>query len=339
MIKTTMELMHDVKGQSKPDSRQSKILHKIKIAVAALNIKDYHTASNGVNFNKCMYWLKSTFAVAMDKAVHCLIFMQHIHLNPQFSWCTICMSFSWMTIRSKHVRPCWQCKDTNTGQHKPPICNFTTQVLLQWGHTHNKQGRWVWHNMQGKMITTSNAYVTINIKGFKTKPKLYHKKASLKAKQAATFATTHSNKHKDKAQQKYSHNTRQCIYQLSLIPLPNHPWLSASPNSLTNNGILVKIKCPMSRSISNGAVQLQSISTTELNFVQYKLVCEDWPLLEEEFAMRCVKCNDVWFVKKLPVMCEFYEMMQNAKTIKCAAMAIMIEVLRTLHGKIDVSKS
>jgi putative phage-type endonuclease len=265
-------------------------------------------------------------------------FMHCVNMNPWFGWCTICMNFCWMPRPNVRAGPCWRCVSTDAGRAEPVICELTRRVLLRWGHTYDEQGGWAWHNARAKMLTASDAYVTIGIKGFKSKPKLYREKAGLEAKQIATATMMQGNINEPIIRQKYSNETGKRVYMVGLIPLDDHPWLGASPDGITNDGIMVEIKSPKSRAIGNGMVppmympqvqlQLQSIGATDLDFVQFRKGQEDWPPYPDEYAVRRVKRSDQWFEQKLPLMREFYETVQNAPLIKRAVVRIIVEALR-----------
>ncbi|BBI30211.1 YqaJ viral recombinase [Acanthamoeba castellanii medusavirus] len=257
-------------------------------------------------------------------------YLREVNMNPNFGWCTICHRYSFMAKTGVHAGPCYRCRLTPEGIAEPPICAFTATVLLRWGYTCDEQGSWAWHNARAKMLTASDAYVALGIKGFKSAPKLAREKAGLEPKQVSTYAMTHGNLKEDEARQKYAERTGRKVFQLGLIPLEAHPWLGASPDGLTNDGILVEIKCPVSRVIGRGVVpamympqlqlQLQSIQAEELDFVQYKPAVEDYHYTaEEEFVITRVKRSDDWLAQSLPKMRRFFDSVQCAMAIRDSA--------------------
>lgn len=264
-------------------------------------------------------------------------YMREVNMNPHFGWCTICHHYSFLNTPGARAGPCYRCRHTPEGRAEPPICAFTATVLLRWGYTCDEQGSWAWHNARSKMLTASDAYVALGIKGFKSAPKLAREKAGLEPKQATSYAMAHGNLKEDEARQKYAERTGRKVFQLGLIPLEDHPWLGASPDGLTNDGILVEIKCPVSRVIGRGAVpamympqlqlQLQSIRAEELDFVQYKPAVEDYHYTaDEEFVVTRVKRSDEWLAQSLPKMRRFFDSIQCAMAIRDSAGRVLAAV-------------
>lgn len=102
-------------------------------------------------------------------------------------------------------------------------------------------------------------------------------------------ATHHGNKYEPIACEIYSIMKKVNVLEFGLLIHDELPWLSASPDGITEKGVMVEIKCPYRRYI-NGIVpfyyyiqvqiQLEVCDLEECHFIEFKFVeC----LTEEEF--------------------------------------------------------
>lgn len=264
-------------------------------------------------------------------------YLVNINLNPHLGFCTICEKYSWLTEKNQMAGPCWRCKDTEKAKTEPPICEFTRRVLRRWGYTSHDQGTAGWLKAREDMLTASDAYVPLGIKGYKTAKQLLLEKAGIALKPAPSYMMTLGNVREPIARQKYELVRGVRVYLLGLIPLPNHPWLGASPDGITSDGKLIEIKCPSSRRIGNGLVppiyvpqvqlQLQALEVNELDFIQFKPGTPSNELFshfacEDEFTIRPVLRDDKWFAGALPKLKEFHEQLQRARGMERAAIRL-----------------
>jgi len=266
-------------------------------------------------------------------------YLLNVNLNPHLGFCTICESYSWLPERNQMAGPCWRCRGTGKAAAEPEICRFTRRILRRWGYTSHDQGSSAWLDARDKMLTASDAYVPLGVKGFKTAKKLLWEKAAIAPKAAPTYMMLLGNEREPIARKKYERARGVRVYLLGLIPLPGHPWLGASPDGITSDGKLVEIKCPISRMIGKGSVpdlyvsqvqlQLQALEADELHFVQYKPGTPDKDAMfahfacEDEFTIKSVGRDDRWFARALPKLRDFYLQIQEARRIERAAVALL----------------
>lgn len=93
-------------------------------------------------------------------------------------------------------------------------------------------------------------------------------------------ATVWGNKYESVALDVYSKNNGNVkLFEFGLISHKSIPWLAASPDSITENGVMVEIKCPFRRKISGipcltyyqqVQIQLEVCDLEECDFAEYE---------------------------------------------------------------------
>jgi hypothetical protein len=104
--------------------------------------------------------------------------------------------------------------------------------------------------------------------------------------------------------------------EFGLIVHKDYPWLAASPDGLTTDGLCVEIKCPTRRKIIPGVVphhyipqiqvQMEVCDVEETIFIQYKpahMSETGAPFADITF----VKRDREWFEKHKPMLKQFWE--------------------------------
>ncbi len=103
------------------------------------------------------------------------------------------------------------------------------------------------------------------------------------------IATYWGQKYEQVAIDLYSNLTGKNVLDFGLIKHPNHRWLASSPDGITNDGIMVEIKCPFRRKITGippfyywiqVQLQLEVCNLDYCDFVEYEFMEFD---TEEEF--------------------------------------------------------
>ena len=107
---------------------------------------------------------------------------------------------------------------------------------------------------------------------------------------------------------------QKCIFDFGLCVHPEIGWLAGSPDGITEDGILLEVKCPATRTIVSGEVPLhyqaqvqvllEIFDLEEAHFIQWK---------PTEFDVTVVRRDRDWFNSKaLPMMTDFWENLQRA---------------------------
>jgi hypothetical protein len=135
----------------------------------------------------------------------------------------------------------------------------------------------------------------------------------LRTKWAGNAATTHGTLLEPIARDLYDKTTSRTSHEVGLVQHREYPWLGASPDGITEDGILVEIKCPLTRKIEPKVpkhywpqvqLQLEITDLEECDFVQFRPArIEDGVLRSpEEFVVVRVTRDREWFTHALPVL-------------------------------------
>ena len=104
-----------------------------------------------------------------------------------------------------------------------------------------------------------------------------------------TIYTLHGKLYEPVATRFYSINKKCNVNEFGLITHPKLPWLAASPDGITDDGVMLEIKCPLSRKISLDSIpfgywlqtQIQ-MEVCDLDSCDF-LECEITPITERDF--------------------------------------------------------
>ena len=93
-------------------------------------------------------------------------------------------------------------------------------------------------------------------------------------------------------------------HEIGVVQHRDYPWLGGSPDGITEDGLLIEIKCPLTRKIEPKVPKhylpqiqllLEIMDLEECDFIQFKPE-------PREFVVVRVKRDREWFAKYLPVM-------------------------------------
>lgn len=169
-----------------------------------------------------------------------------------------------------------------------------------------------WLELRENMITASdvasalgeNRYESINS---------FIKKKVLKTKWAGNAATAHGTLLEPLVRDLYDQRYGRKSHEIGLVQHTKYPWLGASPDGVTEDGLLIEIKCPLTRKIEPKVpshylpqvqLQLEITDLEECDFIQYRPASAEGtvPQRAEEFVVVRVHRDRAWFAKNLPVM-------------------------------------
>ena len=169
-----------------------------------------------------------------------------------------------------------------------------------------------WLDLRENMITASDAASAIGESRYESEDAFVKKKV-LRTKWAGNAATAHGTLLEPIVRDLYDAKYNRKSHEIGLVQHRDYPWLGASPDGVTEDGILVEIKCPMSRKIESNVpkhywpqvqLQLEITDLEECDFVQYRPAqIEDGVLRSpEEFVVVRVHRDREWFTRALPVL-------------------------------------
>lgn len=171
-----------------------------------------------------------------------------------------------------------------------------------------------WLDLRDTMITASDVASAIGESRYES-PDAFVKKKVLRTKWAGNAATAHGTLLEPFVRDLYDQKTGRKSHEIGLVQHREYTWLGASPDGVTEDGLLIEIKCPLTRKIEAKVpkhylpqVQLQ-LEITDLDacdFIQYRPA---GPPDEngvshppEEYVVVRVHRDREWFAKHLPAM-------------------------------------
>jgi len=164
-----------------------------------------------------------------------------------------------------------------------------------------------WLELREQMITASDVASAIGESRYES-PDAFVKKKVLRTKWAGNAATAHGTLLEPFVRDLYDQRTGRKSHEIGLVRHRTYSWLGASPDGVTEDGILVEIKCPLTRKIEAKVpkhylpqvqLQLEITDLEECDFIQYR---PGVPPLPEEFVVVRVKRDRAWFEKNLAAM-------------------------------------
>ena len=108
-----------------------------------------------------------------------------------------------------------------------------------------------WYVMRDGMLTASDWGTILGENHYEEPAVILHKKCNKAAEQfTGNAATRWGQKYESVAIQIYERRNRVKVIEFGLIRHPEHAFLGASPDGITDDGVMVEIKCPSSRQIT-----------------------------------------------------------------------------------------
>jgi putative phage-type endonuclease len=160
-----------------------------------------------------------------------------------------------------------------------------------------------WLELRENMITASDIASALGENRYESIDAFVKKKV-LRTKWAGNAATAHGTLLEPLVRDMYDQKTGRKSHEIGLVQHREYPWLGASPDGITEDGLLIEIKCPLTRKIEKKVpkyywpqvqLQLEITDLEECDFIQYK---PD----PEEFVVVRVKRDREWFRANLPAM-------------------------------------
>lgn len=109
-----------------------------------------------------------------------------------------------------------------------------------------------WLRKRKAMLTASDVATALGLNPYKSKMVLMKEKCCKEErKNEDTIATSHGNQYEDEAIEIYEKEFNKKALRFGLFVSLEHKWLGGSPDGVTTDGILVEVKCPISRPIKD----------------------------------------------------------------------------------------
>jgi putative phage-type endonuclease len=164
-----------------------------------------------------------------------------------------------------------------------------------------------WFKLRNNLLTASDLAAALRMNFFKTPEMLTIEKCGYKKKDNGNENTQRGIRLEPIVRDRYDALKKSKTHEFGLLVHPVHTWLGGSPDGVTEDGILIEIKCPkkLSPKIPDyyyPQVQLlmEIMDLEDCDFVQY---CES----KDELTIIRVPRSREWFAEKLPIMKEFWD--------------------------------
>ena len=166
-----------------------------------------------------------------------------------------------------------------------------------------------WLALRENLLTASDVASALGHNRYERPDDLLRKKV-LKTAWAGNAATEHGTRLEPVARDLYDAQTGRKTHEIGLVQHPRYPFLGGSADGVTEDGILVEIKCPLTRKIENKVPKhympqiqllLEILDLDVCDFVQYR------PGPPDEFMITRVDRDRTWFDMHLITMQKFWD--------------------------------
>jgi putative phage-type endonuclease len=183
----------------------------------------------------------------------------------------------------------------------------TVRRLLEQAHVEQKSQEWL--DLRQGMLTASDVATALGENHFEKPSDLILKKCGFGKVFKGNDATRHGEKYEPIARDIYERHTGERVHEFGLVQHPVHNWLGGSPDGITESGILIEIKCPVSRKIKNEVpvhymaqlqILMEILDLDICDFIQYRP--EPY-----KFVVTRVNRSKDWFSERLPILDDFWK--------------------------------
>lgn len=164
-----------------------------------------------------------------------------------------------------------------------------------------------WLDLRDNMITASDVASAIGENRYENEDSFVRKKV-LKTKWGGNAATAHGTLLEPYVRDLYDLKYNKKSHEIGVVQHRVHKFLGGSPDGITEDGLLIEIKCPLTRKIDKKVpayyipqiqLLLEVLDLEECDFIEFKPKTD---LVEEQFVVKRVVRDREWFAKYLPVM-------------------------------------
>ena len=109
-----------------------------------------------------------------------------------------------------------------------------------------------WYRKRKGLLTASDVATALSLNPYKSRAMLLRDKCCPEEhKNSNCAATDHGNKYEDEAIEVYEKMYNTKVHRFGLFVSEEHAWLGGSPDGVTHDDILIEVKCPLSRAITD----------------------------------------------------------------------------------------
>jgi len=172
--------------------------------------------------------------------------------------------------------------------------------------TYDDQRSDEWFRLRGNMLTASDLASALGMNFFKKPDELILEKCGYK-KFSGNENTARGIRLEPFVRDMYDAKYNTKTHEIGLLVHPEYNWLGGSPDGVTEEGILIEIKCPKKLSpkipdyyFPQVQLLLEIMDLDACDFVQY---CEE----KDTMTVIHVPRNREWFAEQLPRMKAFWD--------------------------------
>lgn len=196
-----------------------------------------------------------------------------------------------------------------------------------------------WLALRENMLTASDVASALGHNRYEKPDDLLSKKV-LKKAWAGNAATSHGTLLEPVARDLYDERTGRKTHEIGLVQHPKYPFLGGSADGITEDGLLVEIKCPLTRKIEDKVPEhylpqiqllLEILDFEDCDFVQYRpatvkyvktkgpceesgnIPCPAEEPVPEIFMITRVTRDKSWFEQHLKTMQVFWDRVESAR--------------------------
>lgn len=173
--------------------------------------------------------------------------------------------------------------------------------------TYDDQRSPEWFALRGNMLTASDVAAAIGCNFFKHPETLILEKCGVARKFTGNSDTARGVRLEPIVRDMYDSMSNSKTHEIGLLVHPEHKWLGGSPDGVTEDGVLVEIKCPKKISpkvpvyyMPQIQLLLEIMNLEECDFIQY---CEE----KDVIKIIRVQRDREWFAENLPKMKAFWD--------------------------------
>lgn len=179
-----------------------------------------------------------------------------------------------------------------------------------------------WFEQRKHKLTSSDVDSVLGTSKYSSKKDILFKKCGIQTPFVGNKATKHGQKYEDEAIELYCKMYNKKNYSFGLIPHPTISWLGGSPDDITEDGIVIEVKCPLSRKIVMGEIPSHYISQIKMNmeicgldkgvFIEYKPaeICDDNQMV---LNIVHIERDPEWFKSVFPILQDFWDTVEYYK--------------------------
>jgi putative phage-type endonuclease len=172
--------------------------------------------------------------------------------------------------------------------------------------TYDDQRSDEWFKLRGNMLTASDLAAALGVNFFKKPCELILEKCGYK-KFSGNENTARGIRLEPFVRDMYDKKYGTTTHEIGLLVHPEYSWLGGSPDGVTEDGVLIEIKCPKKLSTKipdyyfpQVQLLLEIMDLDTCDFVQY---CEE----KDVMTVIQVPRDREWFAEQLPRMRTFWD--------------------------------